>query len=370
MTESVIGFCRYCRDAGLKVGLSDSCEAAEIVKSGVALSPSTFKYALKALMCTQEEENELFYTCFDNYWGKRKHTYHHKTHQKVQSNAFKSAGTSVVWLGFQKGGQDDQHLEDARNVSGASRAEIIKKTDFTQLSVIDTALLEDLSQALIRELKHRLKRKMTRSKKGSVDIRKTIRENLSYGDMMVNLVKKNRKQDQYRLILLLDVSGSMDKYSFFLLKFIWSLKGLLNQVDAFVFSTRLVRITDMLHKDQLDQTLFSLSAGTDQWSGGTRIGACLQDFNERYAKYCLNGKSITIVLSDGLDHGEPEELAEALSHIKMRTKKLVWLNPLKGMQGYEPIARGMHAALPFLDSFESAHNFNSLLHLENILADV
>ena len=98
------------------------------------------------------------------------------------------------------------------------------------------------------------------------------------------------------------------------------------------------------------------------------IGECLEEFNDTYSKRVLNGKSVTIILSDGLDNGEPELLTDELMKIKMRTSKLVWLNPLKGMEGYEPTARGMNAAMPFIDDFHSAHNLNSLMELENILS--
>lgn len=188
--------------------------------------------------------------------------------------------------------------------------------------------------------------------------------------MLMQLSRRNRKKDHYRMILLLDVSGSMDKYSFFLLKFIWSLKSTVKNIEAFVFSTRLVRITDILDRRQLDSSLMELGEHADNWSGGTRIGECLHDFNATYAKRILNGKSVTIILSDGLDSGNPEELSHEVKMIRLRTSKLIWLNPLKGMKGYQPTARGMKAAHAEVDEFASAHNLESLLELENMLSDV
>ena len=113
-----------------------------------------------------------------------------------------------------------------------------------------------------------------------------------------------------------------------------------------------------------------MSENTDNWSSGTKIGECLLKFNELYAKRILNGKSMTIILSDGLDTGDTNQLAMQLKKIRMRTNRLVWLNPLKGMEGYEPIAKGMKAALPEVDTFRSAHNLDSLLELEKILTSV
>ena len=169
--------------------------------------------------------------------------------------------------------------------------------------------------------------------------------------------------------MLLDVSGSMDKYSFYLLKFIWTLRKHFQHIEVFVFSTRLLRITDSVALDDLALTLMKVSHEATNWSSGTKIGDCLKEFNDEYAKRYLNGRTVSIVLSDGLDTGEPHILAHEVERIKLKSKKLVWLNPLKGMVGYQPIQRGIKAAMPSLDHFAAAHNFNSLLELENILSD-
>jgi uncharacterized protein with von Willebrand factor type A (vWA) domain len=125
-----------------------------------------------------------------------------------------------------------------------------------------------------------------------------------------------------------------------------------------------------LHAKNLNATLSILSTKADNWSSGTQIGECFKAFNEKHAKYVLNGYSSTIILSDGLDTGEPAVLEAALKKIKKRTRQLIWLNPLKGMQGYEPIQKGMSAALPNVDIFKSAHNLDSILALEEFLIRV
>lgn len=370
--EAIIGFVNYCRDANLPVGLSHTMEALIASGAGFANDYQSFKYALKALFCTQTEQHEAFDKCFDVYWGKRKHDYAPRTTKKGNTNMVKKSNSSLVLMGFNPNKRKDEkeHEEEAKNVSGSSRIESLKATDFSSLAAMDNKLLNELMEQLLKQLNHRLKRKLESTSKGKIDLRKTIRNNISNGNMLIELERKDRKKEKYRLILLLDVSGSMDKYSFFLLKFIWSLKSNLKHIEAFVFSTKLLRITDFLHRKQLDYSLWQMSQNADNWSGGTKIGECLKEFNDRYSKRILNGKSITIVLSDGLDNGETELLASELNRIKMRTSKLVWLNPLKGMRGYAPEAKGMKAALPSLDVFDSAHNLESLTRLENILADV
>lgn len=371
ITEAIVGFSKVCRENGLSVGLSHTKEALTCASEGLIKDEKTFKYALKSLFCTCIEEHQLFDKSFDLYWRNQKHQYAHKIN-KSSSNIAKKNKSSVVMMGFNPNGkkEEQENQEEAKNVTGASRIEMLKATDFSKVASIDSDYLDAIAQQLLQQLNHRLKRKLQTAKNGKISIRQTIRKNLSYGDDFINLVKRSRKLEKYKLILLLDVSGSMDKYSFFLLKFIWSLKTHLKNIETFIFSTQLVRITEVLDYDHIHKSLLELSQEANHWSGGTKIGECLKSFNNDFAKRILNGKSITIVLSDGLDNGDPADLAGELQKIKMRTSKLVWLNPLKGMEGYEPLAKGMSTALPLVDTFQSAHNLNSLMELENILADV
>lgn len=367
--EALTGFTSLCRHHELKVGLSHTQEAIDLASHGFAKDQATFQYALKALYCTREEEFDAFSYCFRTFWNKKKHRYNHTiSKSKTKTNAGKTNKASLVMAGFSPKGEKKEPKEEAKQVTGASKIEALKKTDFRHVSQMDATLLDQIAEQLLRQLNHRLKRKMRVAKNGPIDLRKTIRKNLSHGEELIHLIKKNRKKDRFRVILLLDVSGSMDKYSFFLLKFIWSLKSHLKNIEAFVFSTNLIRITEFIHQDQIEKAMDDLSLHANNWSGGTKIGECLKSFNDLYAKRMLNGKSITIILSDGLDDGNTGQMRSEIDKIKMRTNKLVWLNPLKGTQGYAPTAQGMQSVLPLLDNFETAHNLESLLELENILA--
>ena len=371
MSEAVIGFSETCRQSGLTVGLSHTHEAIEASKLGLIKDESTFRYSLRSLFCTCMEEHPTFDKCFDVYWTKRKHNYSHKTNAKGTSNIRKKSKSSLVMAGFNPNGykEDPKDQEEASNVTGASKIESLKHTDFSKVASIDSDYLEELTERLLRQLNHRLKRKLQKAKQGRIDLRKTIRDNLTYGGDLLELTRKTRKIEKNRLIVILDVSGSMDKYSFYLLRFIWSLKSHLKNVEAFIFSTELIRITEMLHHDQLSESMLHMSHQAKSWSGGTKIGECLNAFNEEFAKRVMTGRNITIILSDGLDDGDHELLGQEVQKIKLRTNKLVWMNPLKGMDGYEPLAKGMAAALPAVDNFHSAHNLSSLMELENILGN-
>jgi uncharacterized protein with von Willebrand factor type A (vWA) domain len=369
VTQSILGFAAYARSNELNVGVREAQEALAIASTGLIADKEVFRYALKSVFCSSEENTRVFDQLFESYWGQPKAFVKSRITMKNQSIMQKQMQRSLVLMG--KGDSREAKEEEAKNVSGANAAEQLRKTDFSKLSQIDSEYLEKLAVNLWKQMSRRLKKKLKRSTtKGRIDIRQTIRNSISSGGAMLELKLKHKKPAKNRLVILLDVSGSMDKYSFFLLRFILALRSHFQKIEAFIFSTKLVRITEFLKTRDLDQVLKILGTNTDNWSSGTKIGDCLKTFNDDFCKRAMQGRSMTIILSDGLDTGEPELLANELSRIKRRTRKLIWLNPLKGMSGYQPLARGMKAALPEIDVFRSAHSLDSILELENYLADV
>ena len=367
-TQAFIGFSQVCRSHELNVGIHENQQALIAATEGLWGEYLPFKYAMTAIYCTRQDELERFDKLFEDYWGMKKELRKSETKYRNKSNLKKKNKGSAVMMGLDgDNAQDDDN--EARNTSGATDNDALRKTDFAHVEQMQNDILEELAEQLWQQMSLRLKRKTKVGKKGKINIQQTIRRNLSNGGNMLELIRRKKKMQKYRLVILLDVSGSMDKYSFYLLKFVHSLRANFENVEAFIFSTELVRITDFLNKKSISETLSMLSLNTQTWSSGTKIGDCLKTFNDEHSKRVLNGKTLTIVLSDGLDTGEPDDLHIQLEKIKLRTKKLVWLNPLKGMEGYQPIQRGMEAALPTLDHFGAAHNIDSLLALENILID-
>jgi uncharacterized protein with von Willebrand factor type A (vWA) domain len=267
------------------------------------------------------------------------------------------------------GSGDTVKVFEAKTTAGANKLESLRKTDFALVGQVDDKILISLTEQLVREMSLRIRRKFKKGRKGLVDISNVIRKSVQDGGNFLTLKYREKKKEKFRMVILLDVSGSMDKYSFYLLRFILMLRVHFKNIEVFTFSTKLLRITDQIDQRNMDISLQMLSHQADHWSGGTRIGECLKNFNHNYGKRVLNGRSLTVILSDGLDTGEAPELERQLRRIKLRTKKLVWLNPLKGMVGYQPIQKGMKVALPQLDLFSSAHNLQSLLTLESIIAN-
>lgn len=363
--EAILGFSQLARSRGLMVGMGESMDAIQAANLGLIRNQDTFGFALKSIFCCSEEDAVIFDEIFLRFWGRERGAVKSKMQFFNQSNLVKKGRGSLVMMGK---GESENEKEEGRNISGANAVERLAKTDFTKVSDIDSDFLEELAEKLWKQMSLRLKRKTRQAQtEGVIDLRRTIRKNISNGGIPIKVMRRQKLPRKPRLIILLDVSGSMDKYSFFLLRFICALEAHFERIEAFLFSTRLIRISNFLHAEDLARTLTKLSLQANNWSSGTRIGECFQTFNEEFSKKVLNGYSTTIILSDGLDTGDPELLAREMQKIKLRTRRLIWLNPLKGMEGYQPLQRGMKAALPEIDVFRSAHNLESILELEKYL---
>jgi uncharacterized protein with von Willebrand factor type A (vWA) domain len=366
LSEGIVAFAQFARGHGLNIGIRETQDAIIAAGTGLLQERRFFKAALKTIFCNTPEEMLVFEKLFALYWDTNPIDLNgRKGKSTIQGSFNKKANASVVMLGV---GQSGPQEEEAKNVSGANAAERLKKTDLSLLNTMEAEELADIARKLCKQMAVRMRRRMKQDlKAGQINLRRTIRKSLSTGGEPVDLYYRMHTPKKQRLIVLLDVSGSMDKYSFFLLRFICTLKEHFRQLEAFVFSTTLKRITKALKSQQLDEVLRQVGSEADNWSSGTKIGECLQAFTEKYGKRMLNGSPLILVLSDGLDTGDTVMLGTALQHIHRRAKRVIWLNPLKGMKDYQPLAKGMQAALPSIDDFSSAHNLESLLELEKIL---
>ena len=362
--QAIIGFGQFLRQKGMNVGVQETQDLLIAAREGLLEDQLRFFHASRAITCCSKEESLSYKKLFDHFWTPDKRIPMGKVTRKGVLERT-NVPASIVMLGM---GEQKEEGEESHETSGANATQRLRKTDFSKLNQIDSEYLEELAERLWRQMSLRLKRRMKRSEKqGLIDLRKTIRRSISKGGDPIDPVFKTKRKRKQRLVVLLDVSGSMDKYSFFLLRFVCALKAHFEHIEAFLFSTQLVRITDSLQAKHLATTLSLLSLQANNWSSGTTIGMCFQDFNEQFAKQCMAGQTTVIILSDGLDTGEPEKLSLELHKMKLRCTQLIWLNPLKGMADYRPETRGMQAALPHVDVFQSAHSLESLLELEQFL---
>ena len=201
-----------------------------------------------------------------------------------------------------------------------------------------------------------------------LDLRRTLRHNLRYGGEPLELPRRQRKVKRRPLVVICDISGSMERYSRVLLQFIYAVSSRLDRVESFVFSTRLTRITRQLRTRDVDHALDEATAAITDWAGGTRIGEAIKHFNYQWARRVLNQGAVVLIISDGWDRGDVTLLGREMDRLHRSCHRLIWLNPLLSDVDYEPLVRGMQAALPHIDDFLPVHNLASLEQLADKLS--
>jgi uncharacterized protein with von Willebrand factor type A (vWA) domain len=251
--------------------------------------------------------------------------------------------------------------------SGYSADELLRRKDFEDLTWSETEQVKRLLQQAPWRIAERRTRRLRPARSGRVDLRRTARHSIRSSGELIRLLHRQPRLRRRPLVLLCDVSGSMERYSRLLLIFAHAIARR-EDVETFVFSTRLTRITRMLRRRDLDRALGEVGKTVHDFSGGTRIGQAVGEFNRRWARRVLGHGAVVILVSDGWDRGDPEQLAVELSRLRRMSHRLIWLNPLLGSEGYEPVTRGMAAALPHTDDFLAAHNVKALDELGELLA--
>ncbi len=252
-----------------------------------------------------------------------------------------------------------------------SAAEVLRHKDFSELSGDEIAAVRALIANLVWRMDERRARRLTPGSGTWLDLRRTIRRSLRHGGEIFEWAERRRKTRPRPLVVLADISGSMERYTRLLLHFLFGLTaGLDRQVETFVFGTRLTRITRQLRHKQIETALREVSAIVNDWAGGTRIGDCLKRFNVDWGRRVLGRGAVVLLISDGWDRGDPETLGHEIARLHRSTHRLIWLNPLLGAVDYEPLTRGMQAALPHIDDFLPVHNLASLEALAERLGEI
>jgi uncharacterized protein len=366
---SIVEFCQFARSRGLLAGVQQTLAALEATKCVGEAHREEFAFALRAALTSSKHEWDLFLQLFEVFWGASRQTSKAspRTAREGNQDANGPKASSQV-LASQAIGEGSAAEEEGKSVAGASAQQRLQKMDFSNVPEDDLASLEEIASRLFQRMSLRLSRRFRiRELAERVDIRRTIRRSISRGGDPIVLAFQGRRTQRQRLVIFLDISGSMNSYSLFLVRFTYALQKHFKRVASFLFSTEVVEITELLRTADLRKALRGLSQNAAGWAGGTKIGESLKGFNRQYGGKLLSGNSVFMILSDGWDTGEPEVLAEQLSRIRRRVQKVIWLNPLLGLEEYEPVTRGMRAALPYVDVFAPAHNLESLLALERIL---
>jgi uncharacterized protein with von Willebrand factor type A (vWA) domain len=366
LSSNVVAFCRILRSEGLPVGLSEETDTMRALEMISITDPEEFRITLRTILARNQKEQERFDRLFDSYW-----------HGKVDSNSTHLGLRKKVSFQTPKQSLLNPALSDwneavekqDEGLSGYSPLELLKRKDFSNIKD------EDFKETI--ETVNKLKKVLStpqslRYRKSSrhrlIDLRKTMRLSLRNAGEVIEVAYKERAPRPMNLVLLCDVSGSMENYSKFLISVIYSLQSAYDRIETFVFSTALTRLTAIIKRKSLKQVLQEISESVPDWSGGTRIGECFQDLLESYP-YKINKNAVVLILSDGWDVGDVDLLEQSMKAIHGKAKRVIWLNPLLSSSEYEPAVLGMQRALPYIDDFLPAHNLQSLRDLCNHLAN-
>ena len=366
--ENLVLFGRALRSHGVAVTPAEVVVAATTYTLIDTSDRTEVFLSLRTVLTTRAEDFPIFEELFEEFWNQtpqklveRKTTSGARLRRRTISQESTTKGLAYFLENWATSPSADP---EPIKLQGASDIESRAWKDFKAFGNDELDEIARLARRIVKRLAKNPSRRWKPVRKGPrVNLRRSFRQSLKTGGELIELSYKQRKPRRTKLVVICDVSGSMDVYSRLLLQFVYGLQNSFAKVETFVFSTSLSRITGYLKNKTYQRALERLSSKVHGWSGGTRIGASLATFNAEWLRR-IDRRTIVIILSDGWDTGEPEQLTEALFQLKQRAGRLIWLNPLLGNSTYQPITRGMRAALPFLNVFAPAHDLASLRALE------
>lgn len=373
----VAGFVSHLRDNGLRIGVAEAATALEALTAVEAISPEDSRRALRAVCTGCKDEIAHFDVLFDSYWmdaGRVKQKIIPTKSNSVSDDVHSSRdakGSEASSAGSANAPDGDNGAADSDGTGKliATETRNLSRKDLRDLVRPDEIVeAEAVARRLGAALRDRRSRRRIAARKGDrLHFRKIIRHSLATGGEPIRLMRKHRPDRTRKIVALCDVSGSMTVYSQIFLAFVAGLLRADTAADAYLFHTRLIRITEALRDNDAMRAIGRMSLMADGFGGGSKIGKSLELFASTYARRFVDGRSVVLILSDGYDTDPPAIMDAALAKLKKRGCKIIWLNPLKGWADYAPIAEGMAAALPHLDLFNAANTLADLAALEREL---
>ena len=363
----VVTFGRVLHEAGLEVGpgrVADALRALDAVD--LARQEDVF-FSLRQTLVSRRDELDLFDRAFSAWFLRA---------PVLPPVRTRSAAETVTRVGESPSDRlrsrgDDEDADGEPLELGASGHELLREKDFAELTGDELRHVRELIAQIARSRPQRLSRRRSADARGdSLDVRRMIRRSLRTGGDPVDRPLRARKDVPRKLVVLCDVSGSMDSYARALLLFLHAVVGTGRGVEAFAFGTRLSRLTPELATRDPDAALDRCTEAVVDWGSGTRIGASLREFNEVYGRRALSRGAIVLIVSDGWEREDPDLVGREMAKLARAAYAVVWVNPLKGNPAYQPLAGGMRAALPYVDRFLPGHNLRSLEELAAVLAGI
>jgi uncharacterized protein with von Willebrand factor type A (vWA) domain len=390
-------FARRLRKAGIKVGTGHVMEMMQALQTVGLQQRDDVRAATQAIVVYRPDQIPVFQQEFDQFWKdvlraqpplfdarvlpddedkpqppqERDRDSEQEKRSEDADGEAEETTLSVSADEVADESESEDHEAPPQDVMMFSAEEALRKKDFGQYSPDEVARARRLMARIDWRLGTRKTRRMERAHKGEmIDQRAMLRSAMRQGGIPLDLRFRRRKDKMRPLVLICDISGSMDRYARTLLQFVHTLETGLENVEVFVFGTRLTRITRELRKRNVDQAITDVVNAVDDWSGGTRIGDAIRDFNFRWSRRVLRSNATVVLISDGWDRGDPVLLGEEMARLQRSCRRLIWLNPLLGAPGYQPLTQGIKASLPYIDYFMPIHNLQSLEALADLLSSV
>jgi uncharacterized protein with von Willebrand factor type A (vWA) domain len=392
-------FGRLLWEVGINVGPRQMLDLAETLDYIDLTDQVDFYHTLKCSLLSRHEQEPIFNQMFDYYWfrrdkqGKKDNapgtvkreerqmrlppSERKRLAEHLNTSELRKELRAEMRETERRRKQDDRDRDDDNDDTGNpqgtaySAIERLMRKDFENFTWDEVQEAKKLMAEMRWKLGMRRTRRKAPARSGSYpDMRRIVRRNLKHGAELLELTWREIKYKPRPLVIICDISGSMSLYSRLLLHFIHTISNGLMNVEAFVFGTRLTRITRQLKKRDVDDAVRDVSKTVQDWSGGTRIGDALHLFNHRWARRVLGRGAVVLIISDGWDRGDASVLQVEMDRLQHSCHRLIWLNPLLGSPDYRPLTIGMKTALPFIDDFLPAHNLDSLINLGNILSTI
>ncbi len=353
------------RRLGLDFGsgnMLDLVKATETIPIG---RRQDFRFAARSLLVHRKQDFPLFDDAFQIFWRRPAHGLSTRDLRSMgEERRYRNPQVGPPATADEESGDPSGNAPEGQPGIDMSQTysarEVLREKDFADYTPLEIAQARTMMADLSWDLGHRKTRRTQTGDGAALDWRNTFRRNLKYGGELLELSHRQPKDKTRPLVLICDVSGSMERYTRLLLHFIHTIAGDLGRVEAFLFATRLTRITRYLNYRSIDQAVNEVARAVPDWAGGTRIGEAIKTFNFSWARRTLGNGPVVLIISDGWDRGEPELLSREMSRLQRSCHRLIWLNPLLGSPNYQPLTQGIKAALPYVDDFLPVHNLNSL----------
>ncbi|MBU0723398.1 MAG: VWA domain-containing protein [Alphaproteobacteria bacterium] len=380
LVANIMHFARALRMAGLPVGPGKVLDAIAAVQTVGIGQREDFYWALHAALVNRQDQRDIFDQAFHVFWRNPRILERMmqmvlpqmQVEQQTPEGEEMNRRLAEALMQGQEALLGDDAEEDRIEIDAAfttSDKELLQSMDFEKMSGSEMRDAERMLQRLVLPIAELPTRRFAPSSTGNrVDLRATMRGALRSGGDIIPLALKKRRMRPPPLVILCDVSGSMSRYSRMLLHFMHALTNDRDRVHTFLFGTRLTNVTRHLRRRDVDEALERVGTAVGDWSGGTRIGACLEEFNRLWSRRVLGQGAVVLLITDGLDRDAGEGLSGVIERLRKSCRRLIWLNPLLRFDGFAPKSLGVRAILPHVDEFRSVHNLDSLAQLAAILS--